>query len=263
MAYKAKKSFGQHFLTDLNIAQGIVDALSYDSKINVLEVGPGQGVLTRYLLEKDIHLKVVEADEDMVEVIGRNFPELENDIVFLDFLKADLSRIFDGEPLHVIGNFPYNISSQIIFRILKYYTLVPEVVGMFQLEVAERIVSPPGSKKYGVISVLTQAIYDGELIMKVGREVFDPPPKVLSGVISLTRKENLEFDYNRSLFKHIVKTAFNQRRKMLRNTLKSLVAKTNFEDDELLMKRPEQLSVDDYIYLTKNLDNESREKDNG
>ncbi len=257
MGYKAKKSFGQHFLTDLNIANDIVEGLSYSKGMNVLEVGPGQGVLTEMLREKDIHLKLIEADKDMVSVLNTKYPTMSEDIIQFDFLKADLRRLFEEEPLSVIGNFPYNISSQIVFRILKYYEVVPQMVGMFQWEVAERIVSGPGSKKYGVISVLTQAVYEGEMLFKVPPTVFDPPPKVDSGVIRLSRKEDLTFDYNRSLFKHIVKTAFNQRRKMLRNTLKSLVEKTNFQDEELLMKRPEQLSVQDYIYLTKNLDNES------
>jgi len=257
VAYKAKKSFGQHFLTDLNIARDIVEGLSYKDKPNVVEVGPGQGVLTEMLREKNIHLKLIEADRDMVSVLNTKYPTMSDDIIHFDFLKADLSRIFDGEQVSVIGNFPYNISSQIIFRILKYYELVPELVGMFQLEVAERIVSPPGSKKYGVISVLAQEKYDGELLFDVPPDVFDPPPKVNSGVIRLTRKENLTFDYKQSLFKHIVKTAFNQRRKMLRRTLKSMIEKTNFNDEELLMKRPEQLSVQDYIYLTKKLDHES------
>ena len=200
---------------------------------------------------------MIEADQDMVNFLNKRYPEISENIIQFDFLKADLSRIFDGQPLRLIGNFPYNISSQIVFRMLKYYDLIPEMVGMFQLEVAERIVSGPGSKKYGVISVLTQAKYDGELLIKVGPEVFNPPPKVMSGVIRLTRKENLKFDYNTSLFKHIVKTAFNQRRKMLRNTLKSLIEKTNFKDEELLMKRPEQLSVEEYIYLTNKLDTEN------
>ncbi|WP_235298488.1 16S rRNA (adenine(1518)-N(6)/adenine(1519)-N(6))-dimethyltransferase RsmA [Portibacter marinus] len=257
MGYKAKKSYGQHFLTDLHLADQIVEALTYTDGMNVLEVGPGQGVLTEKLKRKGINLKLIEADMDMVTVLHKKFPDMEGQIIHFDFLKADLRRVFDHEPLAVIGNFPYNISSQIVFRIIKYFELVPEMVGMFQWEVAQRIVSEPGSKKYGVISVLTQAIYEGELLFKVPPNVFNPPPKVDSGVIKLTRKKNLEFDYNRSLFKHIVKTAFNQRRKMLRNTLKSMVQKTNFQNDELLMKRPEQLSVQDYIYLTKNLDHES------
>lgn len=257
MGYKAKKSFGQHFLTDLKIARDIVEGLTYSPGMNVLEVGPGQGVLTEILREKDIHLKLIEADRDMVSVLQTKYPTMSEDIIYFDFLKADLNRVFDHQPLTVIGNFPYNISSQIVFRIIKHYEIVPEMVGMFQWEVAERIVSEPGSKKYGVISVLTQAVYDGELLFKVPPQVFNPPPKVDSGVIRLKRKPDLTFDYDRSLFKHIVKTAFNQRRKMLRNTLKALVAKTNFENDELLMKRPEQLSVQDYIYLTKNLDHES------
>ena len=257
MAYKAKKSYGQHFLRDLNIAQKIVDAIDYSKANNVIEIGPGQGVLTDILIGKDTNLKLIEADKDMVSFLDKRYPDMGTNIVHLDFLKANLSDIFEGQSMSIIGNFPYNISSQIIFRMLKYYDLVPEMVGMFQLEVGERIVSPPGSKKYGVISVLTQAVYDGELLFEVDNTVFDPPPKVQSAVIRLTRKENLVFDYDRSLFKHIVKTSFNSRRKMLRNTLKSLIEKTNFENHELLMKRPEQLSVEDFIYLTKKLDNES------
>ena len=257
MSYKAKKSYGQHFLTDLNIASRIVDHITYSEDLNVLEIGPGQGVLTDFLTTKAINLKLIEADIDMVNVLNRKYPEMSQNIVHFDFLKADLNRIFDGKELTIVGNFPYNISSQIIFRMLKHYKIVPEMVGMFQLEVAERIVSPPGSKKYGVISVLAQAVYDGELLITVDPDVFDPPPKVMSGVIRLRRKENINFDYNRSLFKHIVKTAFNQRRKMLRNTLKSLVEKTNFVDEELLMKRPEQLSVEDFINLTNKLDVEN------
>ena len=256
MSYKAKKSYGQHFLRDLRIASDIVEGLTFEKTKNVLEIGPGQGVLTDFLLEKDIDLRLIEADKDMVHILHKKYPNLGDRIIHFDFLKADLQRLFDGQELNIIGNFPYNISSQIIFRMIKHYEYVPEMVGMFQYEVAERIVSLPGSKKYGVISVLTQAIYDGTLLMKVDKDVFDPPPKVMSGVIRLKRKENLVFDYNRSLFKHIVKTAFNSRRKMLRNTLKSLVEKTNFIDEELLMKRPEQLSVADFIYLTKKLDTE-------
>lgn len=257
MAYKAKKSYGQHFLRDLQIAEDIVAALTKNTALNVIEVGPGQGVLTKILADGHLNLKLIEADRDMVTFLENAFPDLKEKILNLDFLKADLAKIFDGEQLSIIGNFPYNISSQIVFRMIKYYDLVPEMVGMFQLEVAQRIVSPPGSKKYGIISVLTQELYEGELLFEVGPEVFSPPPKVMSGVIRLTRKENIEFDYNRSLFKQIVKTSFNNRRKMLRNTLKSFIQKTNFEDDELLMKRPEQLSVEDFINLTKKLDNES------
>jgi len=255
--YKAKKSYGQHFLNDLSIAERIVNGLSYDKGENILEIGPGQGVLTDFLIQKSIHLKVIEADRDMVTLLEKKYPELADNIISLDFLKANLTKVFDGSSMKLIGNFPYNISSQIIFKMLKYHLLVPEMVGMFQLEVAERIVSGPGSKKYGVISVLTQAMYEGELLFKVGPEVFYPPPKVMSGVIRLRRIPDLNIDYDYSFFKHIVKTAFGQRRKMLRNTLKSIVEKTNFKDVELLMKRPEQLSVGEFINLSKKLNDES------
>ncbi len=257
MNYKAKKSYGQHFLKDLSVAEAIVEGLSSEKGINVLEIGPGQGVLTELLQKKEINLKLVEADKDMVNYLAKKFPEMGENIIYLDFLKANLEKVFDGEPMSIIGNFPYNISSQIVFKMLKYYEIVPEMVGMFQLEVAERIVSGPGSKKYGIISVLTQALYEGELLFEVSNKVFDPPPKVMSGVIRLKRKKNINLDYNTSLFKHIVKTSFNQRRKMLRNTLKSLIEKNNLGEEELLVKRPEQLSVEDFIYLTKKLDNES------
>ncbi len=254
---KAKKSFGQHFLKDQYIAEKIVESLEYKEGGNTLEIGPGKGVLTDMLRQKPGNLKLIEADIDMVNFLNKRYPGMGDDIIHFDFLKADLKKVFDDQPMNIIGNFPYNISSQIIFRILKYDYLVPEMVGMFQWEVAERIVSGPGSKQYGIISVLTQAVYDGELLFKVGRNAFDPPPKVTSGVIRLKRKENIREDYNASLFKHIVKTSFNQRRKMLRNTLKSLIEKTNYNNEELLMKRPEQLGVDEFIELTKHLDHES------
>lgn len=234
-----------------------MDSLDYAEADKILEIGPGKGVLTEMLDQKKGHLKLIEADIDMVMYLRKKFPDKTDDIIHFDFLKADLTKIFEGNPMKIIGNFPYNISSQIIFRMLKYYELVPEMVGMFQYEVAERIVSPPGSKQYGILSVLAQAKYDGEMLFKVGPEVFDPPPKVMSAVIKLVRKSEIRDDYNYSLFKHIVKTSFNQRRKMLRNTLKSLIEKTNFKDDELLMKRPEQLSVEEFIALTKKLDYES------
>ena len=257
MKYQAKKSFGQHFLRDQGIAHKIVENLETQPGDKVLEIGPGRGVLTKILLDQEIHLKAIEADKDMITYLLEHYPSIKNDLIELDFLKANLKKVFDGESFKIIGNFPYNISSQIVFRMIKYYDLVPEMVGMFQLEMAERIVSKPGSKKYGVISVLTQALYDGKLLFKVNRNAFNPPPKVTSGVIQLVRKTEIARDYNFSFFKHIVKTAFNQRRKMLRNTLKSIIEKTNFENEELLMRRPEQLSVDEFIELTKELDYES------
>lgn len=248
---RAKKSFGQHFLINQNAAQQIVDALDMDLGIsNVLEIGPGKGVLTQYLLEKDISLKVVEADRDMVAHLNNEFPQLSDDIIFLDFLKLKLSRVFDEKPFLLIGNYPYNISSQIIFKMLKYKELIPQMVGMFQREVAERIVAPHGSKTYGVISVLVQAFYTGKVILKVSPGSFSPPPKVQSAVIKLERKENQELGCDERLFRRVVKAGFNQRRKMLRNSLKSLITNPEIFENKLFNQRPEQLSLEHFIELT-------------
>lgn len=244
-------------MADLNVATNIVESMQYLEGENVVEIGPGRGVLTEMLIKKPVNFKAIEADRDMVAHLVSAYPQIRDKIIQIDFLKADLSKVFDGESLKIIGNFPYNISSQIVFKMLKHFEIVSELVGMFQFEMAERIVADHGSKKYGVISVLTQALYDGEFLFEVPQHVFRPPPKVMSGVIRLTRKQNLIIDYDYPFFKHIVKTAFNQRRKMLRNTLKSIIEKTNFEDEELLMKRPEQLSVQEFINLSKKLNYES------
>lgn len=254
MSHRAKKSLGQHFLTDQFIAQNIVSALSADENSHVLEVGPGQGVLTQYLIQANYDFKAIELDDQLVPLLKKKYPILEDKIIHFDFLKADFDRIFEGNEFSVIGNFPYNISSQIIFKIIQYRHLVPEMVGMFQKEVAERIVAPPGSKTYGVISVLTQAYYSGHVIYQVPPESFDPPPKVDSAVIILTRNEVEREDYNPSLFKSIVKTAFKQRRKMLRNSLKSLIPEGTELGTELLTKRPEQLSVQDFIEITQKIE---------
>lgn len=249
---KAKKSYGQHFLRNEGIARKIAKALSgYGDYENVLEVGPGTGVLTQFLIDRLPGFKAVEADQDLIEPLSAKFPEMEGHIILGDFLKQDLARIFDGQAFGLIGNFPYNISSQIVFRMLKYKDLIPEMVGMFQKEMGDRIVSPPGSKQYGVISVLTQAFYTGEALFNVDRNQFSPPPKVESVVIRLRRKENFEeLCCNEALFKAIVKAAFNQRRKMIRNSLKPWLNKLDNPFHPLLEQRPEQLGLQEFVELT-------------
>ena len=253
---KAKKSFGQHFLINESLSEGIATALNLVGPTpNVLEIGPGKGVLTKYLVQQDINLRVVEADKDMVAYLEETYPQLEDRIIFLDFLKLNLTKVFDGEPFYLMGNYPYNISSQIIFKMLKQFHLIPEMVGMFQKEVADRIIAPPGSKTYGVISVLTQAYYEGETIYKVSPGSFNPPPKVQSSVIRLKRKENTELDVDYRLLRSVVKTSFGQRRKMLRNTLKSLVDDTTILQEAQFQKRPEQLGLEEFVEITKKIEN--------
>ena len=248
---KAKKSYGQHFLTSEEIASQIADGLQIKGAYNkVLEIGPGQGMLTKYLLEKDYELLVVEADDDMVFYIKKHFPQLKEFIINADFLKIDLHLFFKNEPFAIIGNFPYNISSQILFKMLEYKSQIPELVGMFQKEMADRVVAGPGSKTYGVISVLVQAFYEGSLLLNVDRSFFNPPPKVQSAVIRLTRKENQNLGCNEKLFRQVVKQAFSQRRKMLRNTMKSYIKGDELLETEFFIQRPEQLSVEDFVKLT-------------
>ena len=243
----AKKHLGQHFLTDEGIAKKIGESLVHsDQYNNILEVGPGMGVMTKYICKKyPAHdFRLIELDKDSVAYLGVQFPLLKmyND----DFLKLDFNKIFKQE-FAVIGNYPYNISSQIIFKVIDNRELIPEMSGMFQKEVAERICGQPGTKSYGVISVLTQAFFDCEYLFTVSEHVFNPTPKVKSGVIRLVRKKN-PISCNHQEFKHIVKTAFNQRRKMLRKSLKSLFEKEKLTQ-EIFTKRPEQLSVDDFVSL--------------
>ncbi len=247
---KAKKSFGQHFLTNEDIAAGIADGLLSDNGTqSVLEVGPGKGMLTKYLIDKGYDLKVVELDRDMIPILHRTFESLQERILEVDFLKLDLKEVFEDQPFMLIGNYPYNISSQIVFKMIDHRDLVPQMVGMFQKEVAKRIVATPTSKAYGVISVLTQAYYDGEYLFDVGPENFDPPPKVESGVIRLTRKKE-DFDImHPKLFKAIVKQAFSQRRKMLRNTMKSFLKDSEILGDKFFQQRPERVSVEQFIWL--------------
>jgi 16S rRNA (adenine1518-N6/adenine1519-N6)-dimethyltransferase len=249
---KAKKSFGQHFLIDENISREISESLLVREFGNrVLEIGPGKGFLTKYLAaNKEIELRAVEADTDMVTYLTQNKILDADQIIFLDFLKLSLQKVFDGQQFSIIGNFPYNISSQILFKMVNHKELVPEMVGMFQKEVADRVVSPPGSKTYGVISVLVQAFYEGKTIINVGPQCFNPPPKVNSSVIRLTRKANLDLGCDDRLFRHVVKSAFGQRRKMLRNTLKPIVNDPSILDDLYFNQRPEQLGVEQFVHIT-------------
>ena len=219
---RPKKSLGQHFLTDLDIARRIAETLSEYKGMPILEVGPGMGVLTQYLLEEQHDVTVVEIDTESVTYLNKNFPQLSGRIVEGDFLQMDLAKEF-GKNLCVIGNYPYNISSQIFFKVLDYKDMVPCCSGMIQKEVAERLAAKPGSKTYGILSVLMQAWYNVEYLFTVSEHVFNPPPKVKSAVIRMTRNDVTELGCNEQLFKRIVKTAFNQRRKTMRNSLKSII----------------------------------------
>lgn len=278
---RPKKALGQHFLTDLSVAQKIADALvvdgvggavpeagavtagNTDAAMPVLEIGPGMGVLSQYLLEREeIDLKMIEIDRESVDYLLTHFPKASGRVIEGDFLKMNLSYFFPGT-FAVIGNFPYNISSQIFFRIIDHKDSIPQVVCMIQKEVAERIAEQPGSKTYGILSVLLQAWYDIEYLFTVGEGAFNPPPKVKSAVIRLRRNSRTELGCDEKLFKTIVKTGFNQRRKTLRNSLKPLIAdkaareawtpeqSTDFLSNPVFELRPERLSVEDFIALTK------------
>ena len=248
---KAKKSYGQHFLTNEEMAAQIADSLTIEGYSRALEVGPGQGFLTKYLLQRDVDLLVVEADRDMVGYLGKNYPDLHERIIPADFMKLDLKQFFKDEQFALIGNYPYNISSQILFKMLDYRNQIPEMVGMFQKEVAERVVAPAGNKTYGVISVLMAAYYEGEYLFTVGPENFNPPPKVQSAVIRLRRKEDSELGCDAKLFKKVVKQAFSQRRKMLRNTMKVYLSGNDILENEFFKQRPEKLTLEDFVQLTK------------
>ena len=249
MTVKAKKHLGQHFLNDETIAQKIADTLTLKNYKTVLEIGPGMGVLTKYLLQKDVTTHVIEIDTESVAYLQANYLNLAPRIIEKDFLKYDLNQIFKGEPFAIIGNFPYNISTQIVFKTLDMRNQIPEFSGMFQKEVAERICSKAGSKVYGILSVLTQAYYDAEYLFTVPPSVFNPPPKVDSGVLRLTRKTDYTLPCDDALFFKVVKTAFQQRRKTIRNSLKTLNLSDNLKANSIFDKRPEQLSVQQFIEL--------------
>lgn len=258
---KPKKFLGQHFLKDLSIAKDIADTVDECPGLPILEVGPGMGVLTQFLMEKGREVKVVELDFESVAYLRENFPALEGNIIEDDFLKLKLEKLFDGRPFVLTGNYPYNISSQIFFKMLDYKDLIPCCTGMIQKEVAERIAAGPGSKTYGILSILIQAWYKVEYLFTVHEHVFNPPPKVKSAVIRMTRNETKELGCNERLFKLIVKTTFNQRRKILRNSISSILEKGNpLSNDPVFNKRPEQLSVQEFIELTNRVETALKDK---
>lgn len=261
-AVKAKKHLGQHFLKDETVALKIAQTLSLDGYKNVLEIGPGMGVLTKHLLQRDLDLVAMDLDEESIVYLNHSFP-LEHaailkqnnrlNVIEADFLKFDLTQLYGEEQFAIIGNFPYNISSQIVFKMLDIRQQVPEFSGMFQKEVAKRICEGPGSKAYGILSVLVQAYYEAEYLFTVPPGVFDPPPKVDSGVLRLTRKKELNLPCDERLFFKVVKTAFNQRRKTIRNSLKTFNLSDNLKEDTIFDQRPEQLSVADFVTLTQKI----------
>lgn len=252
---RPKKQLGQHFLTSQKIAKDIVDALQWQGP--TIEVGPGMGVLSQYLFErKELQMKLVEVDQESVDYLKAAYPEQADTVVLADFLRQDPSEFFpDNQLFAVIGNFPYNISSQIFFRILEYKDRVPTVVGMLQREVALRLASGPGTRDYGILSVFLQAYYDIEYLFTVHEDVFNPPPKVKSGVIRLTRNNVQHLDCDEALFRKVVKATFGQRRKMIWNGLKSLgVDVEHLREDPIVKRRPEQLSVEEFVYLTNRVE---------
>lgn len=252
---RPKKALGQHFLTDLNVARRIADTIDGFTDLPIVEVGPGMGVLTQFLVEKGCDLTVVEIDTESVAWLKANMPALDGHILEADFLRLDLGELFNGRKMCVIGNYPYNISSQIFFHILQWRNLVVCCSGMLQKEVAERLAAPPGTKARGILSVLLQAWYDVEYLFTVDEYVFNPPPKVKSGVVKLTRNNVDTLGCDEALFRTVVKTTFGQRRKTLRNSLKGLLpAGAPMPDSPLLTLRPEQLSVSQFIELTNLVD---------
>lgn len=262
MTVKAKKHLGQHFLNDEDTAKNIANSLSGVGYDTVLEIGPGMGVLTKYLLESEAQINVIEIDRDSVAYLNNDFKnehvKLDTSntkfkIIEGDFLKQDIPTFFNKKQVAVIGNYPYNISSQIIFKAIENREYIPELSGMFQKEVAKRIAEKEGSKIYGIISVLTQAFFDVEYLFTVPPSVFNPPPKVDSGVIRLIRKKDFSLSVDEKLFFRVVKTAFNQRRKMLRSSLKSFKLSDTLKEDAIFAMRPEQLSVSEFIKLTQKI----------
>lgn len=251
---KPKKNLGQHFLTDLNVAKRIADTVDACPNIPILEIGPGMGVLTQYLVEKHRDVKAVEIDKESVAYLNEAFPILHDNIVGADFLQMNLEDIFSGKQFVLTGNYPYDISSQIFFKMLDNKNLIPCCTGMIQREVALRIAAQPGNKTYGILSVLIQAWYDVEYLFTVDEDVFNPPPKVKSAVIRMTRNNVSKLNCDENLFKRLVKTVFNQRRKMLRVSLRQMIpnkAHKNFYEQDVMTKRPEQLTIAQFVELTK------------
>ena len=254
---KPKKFLGQHFLTDLSVAQRIANTVDAYPDIPILEVGPGMGVLTQYIIPKGRPFKVVEIDFDSVPYLHEHFPQLGDNIIEGNFLKMNLQEVFDGKPFLLTGNYPYNISSQIFFKMVENRNLIPCCTGMIQKEVAERMAASPGGKTYGVLSVLIQAWYDVEYLFTVHENVFNPPPKVKSAVIRLIRNNKETLGCDEQLFRRIVKTVFTMRRKMMRNGMKQILGKDSpMLADPMFTKRPEELSVEDYIELTNRVEAE-------
>jgi 16S rRNA (adenine1518-N6/adenine1519-N6)-dimethyltransferase len=247
---RAKKSYGQHFLRHPDIARRIADAMEAEGlEGRVLEVGPGKGILTQFVAERWPDFRAVDADADMIAFLNREKPEWQGHLLLADFLRLDLEELYGGRPFGIIGNFPYNISSQILFRMLEYRQLVPELVGMFQREVARRVVSGPGTKDYGILSVLVQTWYEGRYLFSVSRESFDPPPQVQSGVIRLVRRPDADLGCREADLIRLVKAAFNQRRKMLRNTLRDLAPDPAMLEEPLFTRRPEDLAPEEFVAL--------------
>ncbi|MBT0607841.1 16S rRNA (adenine(1518)-N(6)/adenine(1519)-N(6))-dimethyltransferase RsmA [Aequorivita echinoideorum] len=254
---RAKKHLGQHFLKDENIAEKIGDTLTLQGYKNVLEIGPGMGVLTKYLIQKNVEVVAMDLDTESIAYLEKNYLNTNLKILEADFLKYDLSQLFGAEQFAITGNFPYNISTQIVFKMLEWKAQIPEFTGMFQKEVAQRICEKEGSKTYGILSVLAQAFYDAEYLFTVPPSVFNPPPKVDSGVLRLKRKENFTLPCDEKMLFKVVKTAFQQRRKTLRNSLKSFNLSEKIKEDTIFGQRPEQLSVSQFIALTQKLENDA------
>lgn len=250
---RPKKKLGQHFLKDLTVAERIAKLADFSSYGQILEIGPGMGVLTQFLPWDSGKVTVIEIDNESINYLNNTFPELKDNIHQGDFLKVDLSQIMGRHPFGIIGNFPYNISTQIVFKTLEYRDKIPFFAGMFQKEVAERICEPPGSKKYGILSVFAQLFYTVDYVFTVPPQVFNPPPKVDSGVICMHRKENYVLACDEKMLFRIVKQAFQQRRKTLRNSLKSLGLSKNITEDSIFDQRPEKLSGADFVALTKKI----------
>ncbi len=255
---RAKKSYGQHFLINESLCKKIVDVFDeYNSIPNVVEIGPGKGAITKYILQKEYNYKAIEADRDMVEHLWVTYPMKQKQFLNEDFLKNDLGKLYNGEEFSIIGNFPYNISSQIVFKIIEHKHLIPLSYGMFQKEVADRIVAPSGSKTYGILSVIFQSFYDCTITQKISPGSFNPPPRVNSAMVMMKRKEDYTIPCDEKLLRTVVRTGFNQRRKMMRNSLKSLVGESDILKEEIFSKRPEQITKEEFYDITNKI-NRSR-----